>query len=571
MHNTTKKIILWCTLFFSLSALTISVVLVKHHASLLSQIKAITSQQVTQAPLKKQAPARVISEKNGTTWLDVQRQVKDTVVQVFSHVTEFNWIEPYKSPELSEGTGSGFFINDNGDIVTNYHVIAQASDIEIQIPSFGYERFDVKIIGVCPERDIALLTLTKETREKIVKQIGSIPFLTLGDSDDILRSQEVLALGYPLGQSRLKSTLGIVSGRERLGNAGFIQITAPLNPGNSGGPALDTNGNVIGINSRGVMDAQNVGYIIPINEVKSALKDLYKVKLLRKPTLGCIFTDATPELVQFLGNPPPGGWYIAKVFEGTLLESVGIKEGDMLYEVNGYKLDTYGDLIVPWSEDKASLLELLTRMTVGDQLHFVIYRHGTRKDFKFNFEHKYLAPIRMIYPEFEKEAIDYEIIGGMVVMQLSINHIRIFLSRVPDLVRYGKNEHQHEPALVIANVLPNSQAYKARVLRPGNIIEEVNGQEVKTLAEFRSAILESKKSRYITIKTDDNFYGVMSVDKLSRDEDMLAARYLFEKSPLVKDLTEQQFKPQKKADTKAKKSDKKTPLKEVKDSHKGAL
>src|SRR5207244_1475943 len=97
------------------------------------------------------------------------------------------------------------------------------------------------------------------------------------------------------------------------------------------------------------------------------------------------------------------------------------------------------------------------------------------------FEHKYLPPVRMIYPEFEKEAIGYELIGGMVVMQLSLNHVGILISRAPDLVRYGKIDQQHESSLIITHVLPNSQAFKTRVLRPGESIEEVNGEKVKTL------------------------------------------------------------------------------------------
>ncbi len=543
MNEVTKRIILLCALIFSTGAFVVSIVLVKHHANLSHHVQAVSkgdAQKTDGTP----APARIISAATENTWLSVQRKVKDTVIQIFAHVTEFNWLEPYKTPDQAEGSGSGFFINANGDIVSNYHVIAQASSVEIQIPSFGLERFDVEIIGVCPERDIALLTLSQEARERIMQRNGGITFLELGDSDSILRSQEVLALGYPLGQTRLKSTLGIVSGRERLGSAGFIQITAPLNPGNSGGPALDTNGTVIGINSRGIMEAQNVGYIIPINEVKSALQDLYKVKLLRKPTLGCLFTAATSELVKFLENPADGGWYIAKVFKGTLLENVGIKEGDMLYEVNGHRIDMYGDINVPWSEDKASLFEFLNRLTVGDTLNFVIYRKGVRKEFSFTFEHKYLPPIRMIYPEFEKEATDYEIIGGLVVMQLSLNHVGIMISRIPDLVRYGKIEVQYdEPNIVITHVLPNSQAIKTRVLRPGEIIDEVNGKKVKSLSDFRNAVLASKESRYITIRTSDNYYAVMSVDKVLREENMLAARYFYPKSGLLNQLTNTPEKP----------------------------
>lgn len=506
---------------------------------LLEMANQKTKNSTTWKSKKNKVPPQFNVAEKPSNWLDVQQRVKDTVVQVFSNISEFNWLEPYKTPEQSESAGSGFFINEDGDIVTNYHVVAQAATVQIQIPSFGMERFDASIVGVSPDRDIALLKLKQEAREKISERMNPIPFLELGNSDNVLRSQEVLALGYPLGQTRLKSTLGIVSGRERLGYFGYIQITAPLNPGNSGGPALNAKGDVIGVNNRGIMEAQNVGYIIPINEIKSALCDLQKVPLLRKPTLGCIFTVATPEMVSYLGNPGTGGWYIAKVFEDTLLESVGVKEDDMLYAVNGHRVDIYGEMNVSWSEDKVSLFEYLNRLTIGDTINFLVYRKGERKDFTFKLEHKYLPSIRAIYPEFEPEATDYEIIGGMVVMQLNMNHISRLISRCPDLVRFGRVEHQHEPSLVITHIQQNSQAHKARVLRPGEIIEEINGEKVRTLDEFRKAILSnSPKTGYLTVRTEDKLYGVLAVDKIIRDEKTLSSQFFFKKSNLVQALSD---------------------------------
>ncbi|MCF7899381.1 trypsin-like peptidase domain-containing protein [Candidatus Babeliales bacterium] len=468
-----------------------------------------------------------------SAWLDIQKNAKDTVVQVFSQVSRFNWEEPYKTPDQLEGAGSGFFINEDGFLLTNFHVVNQASSVQIQIPSFGRERFDATIIGVCPDRDIALLKLKDDDLAEIKEKLGKISYLEFGDSDSIVRTQKVLALGYPLGQERLKSTLGIVSGRER---AGFIQITAPLNPGNSGGPCLNHSGQVIGINFAGIIEAQNVGYIIPINEVKNAVKDLYNVKLLRKPILGCIFTVTTPDFVKYLGNPIGGGWYIAQVFQDTILDEIGVKENDMLYSVNGYDLDYYGELSVPWSEDKIALLDFLNRFTVEDDIHFVIYRNGHRKDFNFKLSNKFVPPVRKICPEFEPEFTDYEIIGGMVIMQLTLNHIATLLERVPELSKYIRPEAQHEPAILITNVFPDSQARKARVLTKGAIIDEVNGDNVKTLADFRRAVKKSKESGYLTVKTGDKMFAALPINKILQDEDRLINRYFYKKSKLLSEL-----------------------------------
>lgn len=480
---------------------------------------------------QKQTKAKLLPEEsNPKTWLGVQKQVKDTVVQVFTLIDDFNWVEPYKTPTQTASVGTGFFIDTLGYIVTNYHVISQASSVKIQIPSFGRHQFDVDVIGAYPDKDVALLKLTKVSYNDITKKLGKISYLSLGNSDSVLRTQEVLALGYPLGQERLKSTLGIVSGRER---SGFIQITAPLNPGNSGGPSLDSDGKVVGINFAIISGAQNVGYIIPINEVKSALIDMKKVQLLRRPVLGCIFTVATPEITRYLGNPEPGGWYIAEVFENTILHKIGVKEDDMLYEVDGYRLDLYGEISVPWSEDKISVLDYLNRFTVGDKIHFVVYRKGERKYFEFELDNEYLPPIRKIYPEYEPEEIDYEVLGGLVVMPLTLNHIAIFGEHNISMTKYVRPENQYEEALIVTHILPNSQAQQSRIIHPGAIIEEVNGQEVKTLEDFRKIVSECKEDDYLTIRTKDKMFAALSVQKIIADEDRLASRYFYKKSDLI--------------------------------------
>lgn len=485
---------------------------------------------------KKESKVKLITDSSSPkTWLGVQKMVKDTVVQVFSMIDGFNWIEPYKTPKQVMSGGSGFFIDAQGYIVTNYHVVSQASSVKIQIPSFGRHQFDVDIIGVCPKKDVALLKLTEGSFVEITKELGKISFLSLGDSDLVLRTQEVLALGYPLGQERLKSTLGIVSGREQ---SGFIQITAALNPGNSGGPSIDSDGKVVGVNFAGIPGAQNVGYIIPVNDIKSALKDMKTVKLIRKPVLGGIFTVATNEMVRYLGNPEPGGWFIAEVFDNTIFKKIGVEENDMIYEVNGYRLDIYGEMSVPWSEDKISILDFLNRFTVGDDIFLVIYRSGERKDFHFKLDDNYLPPVRNIYPEFESNEIDYEVIGGMVVMPLTLNHVAMFAERNPLMANFIRPEKQHDPALIITHVLPNSQAQKARIITGGSLIEEVNGKEVKTLDEFRTAVAELDIDGYLTIKTTDKMFAALSVQKIIQDEDRLVSRYFYKKSDLLKAITE---------------------------------
>jgi len=477
---------------------------------------------------------RVQSKNNpgNSTWLEVQKNSKDTVVQIFVQVAKFNWRQPFKTPEQSKAWGSAFFIDDQGYMVSNYHVVDEAVKVKIQIPTLGKDRYEAEIVGVNPDRDIALLKLTEQAKQEVNEKLGSISYLTFGDSDKITRTQEVLALGYPLGQQNLKSTQGIVSGREGLWNESYIQITAAINSGNSGGPSLNINGEVIGINTAMVSKAQNIGYIIPINDVKSVIADLRTNKLLRKPIFGSAFNNATKDMTNYLGNPAPGGFYIAQVYKDTLFEMAGIKAGDMLYKINDYIFDKYGETNVEWTDDKVPLVSVLNRFNVGKDVNVQIYRRGESKEISFNFDATKSLPIRTMYPEFEK--IDYEIIGGMVVMQLNLNLVDYFENKFPEYAKYRKRENQYKSRLIITHIFHDSQAREARSIKKGLLVKRVNGNEVFTLDDYRRAV--EKDSEYLSIHTDNNLFMALSMKKVLEEEDELSQRNYYQKTDLVKKL-----------------------------------
>jgi len=431
-------------------------------------------------------------------WRPIQEQVADTVVQIFSQVAETDLLQPYKTPTQGTGSGSGFFINAEGDLITNAHVVDQATAVWIQIPSLGKRILDVEVVGVSPERDVALLRLNPESKEIIMKELGAVPFLTFGDSDILRRSDEVMALGYPLGQQSLKSTTGVISGHENR----WMQTSAPLNPGNSGGPLLNSQGHVIGINSAGVTAAQNVGYAIPVNEVQTILPDLYKVKLLRKPFLGIVFNNATDALTDYLGNPAPGGAYVVEVVKGSTLDKAGIQRGDMIYKINNYNLDIFGEMRVPWSEDKISLIDYVSRLSIGQDINLVVYRSGQHKQLTAKFEETQLPAVSEVYPGYEN--IDYEVFGGIVVTQLSLNHLQLLGNRAPGLAKYMDMKKRIEPTLIITHIFPSSYAYRSRAVAVGNTINEVNGIPVKTLDDYRNALKLSSKDKYWVLRFADN-------------------------------------------------------------------
>ncbi len=497
------------------------------------------SQQKIVFPPINQSNGHVVETvvSSAQLWRPVQDRVRDTVLQLFVQISSIDLLEPYKTPQQGTACGSGFFINDQGYLITNAHVINSAKSVWGQIPSLGKRIIDIEVVGISFERDLALLRITDESRDLITKELGGIPYLPLGDSDLVRRSDEVLALGYPLGQQSFKSTNGIISGHEHH----LIQMSAPINPGSSGGPLLNVRGEVIGINSSGVTEAQNVGYAIPVNTLKTILNDLYEIKILRKPFLGVRFNNSTESLTKFLGNPLPGGCYVIETIPGSPLEKAGIMKGDMIYEINGHPVDMYGDMSVPWSEDKISIVDYPLRLSIGDSVSIVVFRKGQKKVFTVTFSLAEPQAIRIIYPGYE--TIDYEIFGGMVVQELNVNHVRMLGDHAPGLRKYAELKYQSEPVLIITHVFPDSQLYRGRNMPLGATLHEINGTKIKTLTEFRKVIKDSATQEYLTISAADNMtraaetiFVVLEMRKVIEEEQRLARDYRYQLSETSKEV-----------------------------------
>src|SRR5690606_31236739 len=120
--------------------------------------------------------------------------------------------------------------------------------------------------------------------------------------------------------------------------------------------------------------------------------------LLRKPFLGIVFNNATDALTEYLGNPAPGGAYIVEVVSNSTLDKAGVKRGDMLYEINNHRLDIFGEMRVPWSEDKVSLIDYVSRISIGEEIKLVVYRNGERKELKAIFEQAESQGVSEFYP-----------------------------------------------------------------------------------------------------------------------------------------------------------------------------
>lgn len=236
-----------------------------------------------------------------------------------------------------EGLGSGFIINEEGYVVTNYHVINGAQEVKV-IFSDGKE-VNAKVINYDAERDIAVIKITDDVKMHGIAQ--------LGDSSTVKAGEEVIAIGNPLGKEFSSTvTKGIVSSPNRKmktenGNVlDYIQTDAAINPGNSGGPLINSKGEVIGINTAKKVgeDIEGIGFAIPINEVKTRLGSLSKPIL----KLGITARTVTPELAK--ENKLEEGVYVVGVQEFSPAEKAGLKIGDLIIEFGGKRVKTLEEL-----------------------------------------------------------------------------------------------------------------------------------------------------------------------------------------------------------------------------------
>jgi serine protease Do len=482
--------------------------------------------------MKKKTDVYLVQE--GVIWSTIQASCANTIVQIFAHIGQFDWCQPYRIESQYENFGSGFLIDEEGHIITNAHVIENAKYVWIQIPVLGRQKLEVTVVGICPDRDIALLKISDEGVLNLREALGQIPYVQLGDSDAVQNAESVLVLGYPLGQYHVKSTTGVVSGKEFVLNGMLLQITAPVNPGNSGGPVFNAQGQVIGIAVAVAVEAQNVGYATPVNELKIILDELHVKKIVRKLHLGIRFVDAGDEKARFFGNPLPAGLYIAQVFPGFMCARAGVQSGDMLYGFNGYVLDAYGETDVPWSPEKVSLYDLISRVVIGDTVTMVIYRAGQKKDINFTVEDNIFFAVRRKFPEYENVA--YDTIAGLVVMELSENHIVELLPDCPELIRFRQPENRINPVLIITHIVPGSYAYQMQSLEVGNIVVAVNGMLVSTLDEWKKALEKSVEIGFLVLTTEHAIVTVFLLETILADEVKLSNAFAYPISDIINKL-----------------------------------
>jgi serine protease Do len=369
---------------------------------------------------------------------------------------------PRRGPQ--EGIGSGFFIRDDGYLLTNHHVVAGATAVTV-IMTDGGKTLKARVIGSDPRSDLALLKV--KTRRKL-------PVLPLGSSDQLPVGAWVVAIGNPFGLAHV-ATKGIVSGKGRTlgdlprpqpGYFDFIQTDAAIDRGNSGGPLLNLQGEVVGINTAINSRARGIGFAVPVDLAKAVLPQLQSRGQVTRSYLGISIDPVTWELAESFGRNSTSGVLITKVLPDTPAQRAGLRKGDIMVKIAGKSIQGPGDM--SWRAATA---------TIGKPMDVEIWRANHQEVIQITPVARASSKKSASKPA-PREARDDPPRLGLLAVDLDKKTVAA--SGLPQATR----------GVVVVGVEGDAAQYGIRV---GDVITSVNDTDIANKAEFDKAIAGVKQ------------------------------------------------------------------------------
>jgi serine protease Do len=375
--------------------------------------------------------------------------------------------------------GSGVVVSDDGYILTNNHVVADADEILVTLSD--KKKYEAQIIGRDPKTDLALIKIKTE---------NTIPAARLGDSDKLMVGDWVVAIGNPFGLGSTV-TAGIVSAKGRVIGAGpydnFIQTDASINPGNSGGPLFNLNGEVIGVNTAIVSQSGGnvgIGFAIPINMAKSVMPQLKERGKVIRGWLGVSIQEVTQEIKEQFGLKTEEGALIGEVTKDSPAYKGGMKRGDVIISFDGKKVKAM-----------STLPAMVAETPVGKEVEILIIRKGKEKRLRITIgELEEDTRVAATIPKIEESF-------GLSVQELT-----------PEIAE--SLSLKGEKGVVISGIKKDSPASDAGLQR-GDLIQEIEHEPVENLSDYKRIMKESSSkkqilivikhrghSRYVVLKSD---------------------------------------------------------------------
>ncbi|MGZ3445347.1 MAG: trypsin-like peptidase domain-containing protein [Myxococcaceae bacterium] len=383
------------------------------------------------------------------------RAVSPGVINVLTYSQP---VEGISAGRVPTATGSGFLLGPEGYVVSNHHVVKDGQSIQVRLADGRV--FDAELVGSDPDTDLALLRVIDGT---------DLPSVVLGDSDRLEVGDWVVAIGNPFGLDRSVSH-GLISAKERVLGVGplddFIQTDALINPGNSGGPLFNMRGEVVGVNSAVISNAQGIGFAVPINMVKDLLPNLLDNGHVERGWLGMTVVE----------EPGKHSAQVVDVYPGGPAAAAGLRSGDRVTTINGRPVDSYLQLL-----RKISLLAPGTLVRMGVQ------RGTAAREFTARVAER---PVR---PAPAGTATELE-------PQADIDRLGLTVSDL-DADAAGRLGARSPFGAWVVQVTPNGPAARAGV-RLGDVVVEAAGQRVASVESLRSALTERSAGTKLTLEIE---------------------------------------------------------------------
>ena len=374
--------------------------------------------------------------------------------------------------------GSGFIIKENGIVITNNHVIANAEDILVRV---GEKEFKAEVVGADPYMDIAVLKMDTKDKFTTVK---------FGDSDNARVGDWAVAIGNPFGLGGTV-TAGIISARNRDINLtrydDFIQTDASINQGNSGGPLFNLKGEVIGINTAIIAPGQSgsigIGFAIPANAASNVIDQLIEFGETKRGWLGVRIQEVTKEIAEVEKLKKPAGALVASVGQNSPADKAGIKAGDIILEFDGKKIDTM-----------RTLPKVVANTKVGKSVELKIWRN------KKSINKKLVLGRLESSEEFKEKKTK------TVTKENEIETLKITVREITDEDINSRNLDKKTTGVVIVNIA--NQSPLANLLRVNDIIIEVQKTQVKNYSDLNRIVeaifKKGEKTLLLTVINSNN-------------------------------------------------------------------
>ncbi len=367
--------------------------------------------------------------------------------------------------ESSVGFGSGFFVTDDGYILTNNHLVKDAANIKVSL--YDGREFDAEIVGTDPSTEVALIKVKGK----------NFPYLTLADSDKVKIGQWAIAIGNPF-EFKASVTVGVVSatGRNRLGGLSwenYIQTDAAINPGNSGGPLLDINGEVIGINTAILTKTggyMGLSFAVPSNIAEHVAEQLFEHGYLQRGYLGVRAQSLTPDLAEALGLDSHNGIVVVDVAPDSPAQKAGLEQQDVITEFNGKLIN-----------NQMNLTHEVSLLTPGTKVTLTINRNGKVKQ---------LNAVVGAHPMVQNTKETPPSISSQNSLGMTVENLTPAYAH-----QLGYDQLS---GVLITQVKQNSQMAYASV-RAGTLILSVNRQKVSSVAQFQQAITQASKNKHVLL------------------------------------------------------------------------